>query len=66
MRGLKKGYGHLWLPRWLSGKEITCQGSSHRRLRFYLKKGLLISVEGQEEVADTTALVLKALQPYEA
>ena len=33
---------------------------------FYLKKGLLISVEGQEEVADTTALVLKALQPYEA
>ena len=35
MRGLKKGYGHLWLPRWLSGKEITCQGSSHRRLRFY-------------------------------
>ena len=33
---------------------------------FYLNKGLLISVEGQEEVADTTALVLKALQPFEA
>ena len=33
---------------------------------FYLDKGLLISVEGQEEVADTTALVLKALQPFEA
>ncbi len=33
---------------------------------FYDKKGLLISVEGQEEVADTTALVFKALQPFEA
>ena len=35
MRGLKKGYGHLWLPRWLSGKEFTRQGSGHRRLRFH-------------------------------
>ena len=33
---------------------------------FYSKKGLLISVEGQEEVADTTALVMKALQSKEA
>jgi len=28
---------------------------------FYAKKGLLITVEGQEEVADTTALVFEAL-----
>ncbi len=33
---------------------------------FYEKKGLLISVEGQEGVAETTALVFKALQPFEA
>ena len=33
---------------------------------FYAKKGLLISVEGQEEVADTTALVMQALQSKEA
>ena len=28
---------------------------------YYAKKGLLVTVEGQEEVADTTALVYKAL-----
>ena len=28
---------------------------------FYAKKGLLVTVEGQEEVADTTALVVEAL-----
>ena len=33
---------------------------------FYAEKGLLISVEGQEEVADTTALVMQALQSKEA
>ncbi len=33
---------------------------------FYSAKGLLVSVEGQEEVADTTALVFKALKPFEA
>ena len=33
---------------------------------FYSKKGLLLSVEGQEEVADTTALVFKALSTVEA
>jgi len=33
---------------------------------FYSKKGLLITVEGQEEVADTTALVFKALEAVEA
>lgn len=31
---------------------------------FYAKKGLLLTVEGQEEVADTTALVFKALSPF--
>ena len=33
---------------------------------FYSKKGLLICVEGQEEVADTTALVFRALEAVEA
>ncbi len=33
---------------------------------YYSKKGILVTVEGQEEVADTTALVFKALQPFEA
>ena len=33
---------------------------------FYSKKGLLLSVEGQEEVADTTALVMQALKSKEA
>lgn len=31
---------------------------------FYSKKGVLLTVEGQEEVADTTALVFKALSPF--
>ncbi len=33
---------------------------------FYEQKGLLISVQGQDEVADTTALVFKALERFEA
>ena len=33
---------------------------------YYAKKGLLVTVEGQEEVADTTALVFRALQKFEA
>ena len=33
---------------------------------YYSKKGNLVTVEGQEEVADTTALVFDALRPFEA
>ena len=33
---------------------------------FYQAKGLLVTVEGQEEVADTTAMVFEALRPFEA
>lgn len=33
---------------------------------YYAQKGILATVEGQEEVADTTALVFAALQPFEA
>jgi len=33
---------------------------------YYSKKGLLVTVEGQEEVADTTALVYSALAKFEA
>ena len=33
---------------------------------YYAKKGILVTVEGQEEVADTTALVYCALQAFEA
>ena len=32
---------------------------------YYSKKGLLVTVEGQEEVADTTALVFRALKSFE-
>lgn len=33
---------------------------------YYSKKGNLVSVQGQEEVADTTALVFNALRQFEA
>ena len=33
---------------------------------FYAKKGLLVTVEGQEKVEDTTALTLAALSRFEA
>ena len=33
---------------------------------YYAKKGILVTVQGQEEVADTTALVFQALRPFEA
>ena len=33
---------------------------------FYAKKGILVTVEGQEEVADTTNLVFEALKQFEA
>lgn len=33
---------------------------------FYAKRGLLLTVEGQDEVADTTALVFQALKTAEA
>ena len=33
---------------------------------FYANRGLLLSVEGQDEVADTTALVFQALEAVEA
>ena len=33
---------------------------------YYANKGLLVTVQGQEEVADTTALVYRALQAFEA
>ena len=33
---------------------------------YYAKKGILVTVDGQEEVADTTALVYRALQAFEA
>ena len=33
---------------------------------YYSQKGILVTVQGQEEVADTTALVFQALRPFEA
>ena len=33
---------------------------------YYSKKGILVTVQGQEEVADTTAMVFEALRPFEA
>ena len=32
---------------------------------YYAEKGLLVSVEGQDEIADTTRLVFRALKPFE-
>lgn len=33
---------------------------------YYSEKGILVTVQGQEDVADTTALVFEALRPFEA
>ena len=33
---------------------------------YYASRGILVTVQGQEEVADTTALVFRALRPFEA
>lgn len=33
---------------------------------YYSEKGILVTVQGQEDVADTTALVFEALRPLEA
>lgn len=33
---------------------------------YYSEKGILVTVHGQEDVADTTALVFEALRPFEA
>lgn len=33
---------------------------------YYAAKGILVTVQGQDEVADTTALVYRALEKYEA
>ena len=45
---------------------VTFHNETEPLKEFYSKRGLLLCVEGQEEVADTTALVFKALSTVEA
>ena len=44
----------------------TFQAQTEPLKEYYSKKGILVSVQGQEEVADTTALVFEALRSFEA
>ena len=44
----------------------TYHGTTEPLKDFYAAKGLLICVEGREEVADTTAAVMNALSKFEA
>ena len=44
----------------------TFHGQREPPKEFYSSRGLLLTVQGQEEVADTTALVLGALRRFEA
>ena len=45
---------------------VTFHSQTEPLKEYYSKKGILVTVEGQEEVADTTALVFDALRPFEA
>ena len=45
---------------------VTFHNQTEPLKEYYSKKGTLVTVEGQEEVADTTALVFAALRPFEA
>lgn len=48
-------------------KRLTTYHNTTEPLKeYYAAKGLLVCVEGQEEVADTTAEVMKALSKFEA
>ena len=48
----------------MSGRRVCkdCGSSYHPLKDYYSKKGILRIVEGQEEIADTSALTLKALE----
>ena len=48
-------------PETVQNRLATYHSQTEPLKEFYAKKGLLVTVEGQEEVADTTALVFKAL-----
>ena len=48
-------------PETVLNRLATYHSQTEPLKEFYAKKGLLITVEGQEEVADTTALVFEAL-----
>ena len=48
-------------PETVLSRLATYHSQTEPLKEFYAKKGLLITVEGQEEVADTTALVFEAL-----
>lgn len=48
-------------PETVRNRLVTYHNQTEPLLAFYRERGLLVTVEGQEEVADTTALVEKAL-----
>jgi adenylate kinase len=48
-------------PETVQNRLATYHSQTEPLKEFYAKKGLLVTVEGQEEVADTTALVFQAL-----
>ena len=48
-------------PETVQNRLATYHSQTEPLKEFYAKKGLLVTVEGQEEVADTTALVFEAL-----
>lgn len=48
-------------PETVRSRLVTYHDQTEPLLAFYRERGLLVTVEGQEEVADTTALVEKAL-----
>lgn len=48
-------------PETVQNRLATYHSQTEPLKAFYAKKGLLITVEGQEDVADTTALVFEAL-----
>ena len=53
-------------PQTVINRLKTYHGQPEPLKEFYAKKGLLVTVEGQEKVEDTTALTLAALSRFEA
>ena len=53
-------------PETVQKRLATFHAQTEPLKEFYSKKGILVTVEGQEKVEDTTALVFKALSRFEA
>ena len=53
-------------PQTVKKRLETYHGQTEPLKAFYAERGLLVTVEGQEEIEETTALVYKALDRFEA